>query len=122
MNTQILNNSQPLKTSLIAKICSSYFCRLRGLMFSKNIEKSQGLLLKMPKESIFMSGIHMVAVNFDLGAVWINTEKIVVDVQLAKKWVSVLTPVKPAKYVLEIHPDRVAEFSLGDKVQFEDDK
>jgi len=119
MNKIIINKTTALASELTTKVCSSYFCRLKGLMFSKPLIASKSLLLSMPTESIFMSGIHMVAVTYNIGAVWINSENKVVDIQLAKKWVSVLTPIKPAKYVLEIHPNRMVEFNLNDEIYFE---
>jgi len=34
----------------------------------------------------------------------------------ARPWVDFLMPQKAAQYVLEIHPDRLDEFALGDEV------
>lgn len=120
MYKKIVNRTKPLVSPLKAKLCSTFLCRLKGLMFSSPIDVNDSLLLSMPKESILNAGIHMVSVNYDIGAVWINNDLLVVDIQFAKRWVSVLTPKNPAKYVLEIHPTRMAEFQLGDIIQFDE--
>lgn len=66
------------------------------------------------------TGIHMLGMNFDLGIVWINAEGKVVDLRYAHKWLSFLVPKKPAKYVLEILPQRLEDFNIGDQIRFED--
>ena len=66
------------------------------------------------------SGIHMLGMKFDLGIVWINADGKVVDLRYARKWLSFLLPRKPAKYVLEILPQRLKEFKIGDQIRFED--
>jgi hypothetical protein len=42
----------------------------------------------------------------------------VVDKVLAKSWRPAYFSKQPARYVLEVHPDRWEEFQVGDMVQF----
>lgn len=120
MNEVNINNlSSQLTSPLKAKYCDTFLCRLRGLTFRSQIPSNWGLLLVQPKETKIDSGIHMVGVFFDLGVVWINKSGIVVDIKIAKKWVSLLLPNSPASFILEIVPERIEEFSIGDKVTFE---
>lgn len=116
---QISNQNRPLADKLEAGYCSSFICRLRGLTFRRNLDKDQGLLLVESTEGRLQTAIHMVFVFFPIGAVWINDRGEVVDARLAKPWVSFIIPAEPARYVLEIHPDRLAEFQIGDVVRFE---
>jgi len=62
----------------------------------------------------------MLAVFMDLAIVWINTDGDVVDSRLARRWRPIYVPQKPARYVLEMAPDRLADFKVGDKVKFEE--
>jgi uncharacterized membrane protein (UPF0127 family) len=62
----------------------------------------------------------MLAVFMDLAIVWINTDGDVVDSRLARRWRPIYVPQKPARYVLEMTPDRLVDFKVGDKVKFEE--
>jgi uncharacterized membrane protein (UPF0127 family) len=120
MNTiQLENLNQPLPTPLQALYCDSFLCRLRGLMFRSSLAPGQGLLLVEGRDSRLDTAIHMLFVFMDLGVIWINSEKIVVDSVLARAWRPAYAPRKPARYILEIHPDRLNEFKIGDKIEFQ---
>ena len=45
----------------------------------------------------------------------------VVDKVLAKSWKPAYFPKADAKYTLEIHPNRFADYEIGDKVEFTDE-
>ena len=100
--------------------CASYLCRLKGLSFSQPIDKEWGLLLENARESRIDTSIHMLGMRYDLGIVWIDANLTVVDTKLAKKWRSFLFPQTAAKYALEILPDRLPEFKIGDQITLED--
>jgi len=87
-------------------------------MFRKNISLDEGLLLVQNRDSRSESSIHMLAVCMDLGIIWIDSDLTIVDKVKAKSWRPAYFPKKPAKYTLEIHPDRMTEFNVGDKVSF----
>lgn len=72
------------------------------------------------RDSRLESSIHMLFVPFDLSVVWINADLQVVDKVLAKSWRPAYFSRQPAKYVLEIHPERWADFEVGDGVEFGD--
>jgi hypothetical protein len=112
-----LNNSalQPIK----AKYCASFLCRLRGLMFRRNLQTHEGLLLVEKRDSRVDASIHMLFMLTDLAVVWINANLTVVDVILARKWRPAYFPAQPARYTLELHPDRLADFRRGDQIQME---
>ncbi len=116
----VINHTRPLATPLSARYCSSFICKLRGLTFRKAMPIDYGLLLAEGTDSRLGSAIHMLGMWFDLVIVWINSVGEVVDVRLARPWTPFLLPVKAARYALEIHPDRINDFLIGEQVRFED--
>ena len=101
------------------KYCESFACRLKGLMFQKSLDYGSGLIMVQKVESRTNAAIHMFFVGMDLGILWLDNAKRVVDMKLAKSWQAMYTPQAPAKYILEIHPDRLPEFHIGDELTFE---
>jgi len=87
-------------------------------MFRREIPADWGLLLVQSTESIVNAAIHMVAVPFDLGVVWINSAGEVVDTAVAKAWVGIKSPTKPARFILEVRPEHLGKFNQGDKINF----
>ena len=60
----------------------------------------------------------MLFVSFNLTVVWINSEMKVVDKVLARPWRPAYFSRQPARYVLEVHPERWGDFEIGDRLQF----
>jgi uncharacterized membrane protein (UPF0127 family) len=60
----------------------------------------------------------MFFVSFDLAVIWIDSKMQVVDKVLAKSWRPAYFSKQPARYVLEVHPERWEEFQVGDTVEF----
>jgi len=60
----------------------------------------------------------MFFVPFDIAVFWINSGMVIVDKTLAKSWHPAYFPKMNAKYTLEIHPNRFADYEIGDKVAF----
>jgi len=116
---RIKNLTQPQHKPIEAVYCDRFFCRLRGLMFCPHLDSHQGLLLVEQVQSRLNAAIHMLFMRIDLAVVWINRDMTVVDVQYARRWQLSYTPIAPACYILETHPDRLADFHPGDKVIFE---
>lgn len=87
-------------------------------MLRSPISREEGLLLVGKRDSRLDSSIHMLFISFNLAIVWINSEMQVVDKILAQPWRPAYFSKKPARYALEVHPDRWADFEIGDRVQF----
>ena len=115
---QIQNQNRALEQLLSVGYCESFLCRLRGLTFRHRLAPDEGLLLVQRRESRLDAAIHMLAVFTDLAVIWINADYTVVDAVHAKAWHLAYLPKRPAKYVLEIHPKRITDFKIGDKVTF----
>ena len=85
-------------------------------MFTHSIDPEHGLLLVQSRDSRMDASIHMLFMAMDLGIVWINQNKEVVDVCLARRWKPAYIPRKAACYVLEMHPQRLQDFNIGDRI------
>jgi uncharacterized membrane protein (UPF0127 family) len=114
----IENQTHPLSTPVQAGYCSSFLCRLRGLTFRSRLASGTGLLLVQDRESKLDAAIHMMFVFTDLAIVWIDAAFQVVDVRLARAWGLAYIPSRPAQYVLELAPERLADFQVGDRLRF----
>ncbi len=116
----IQNINQPVRDLPRIQLCDSFICRLRGLMFRSHLDRDEGLLLTIGRDSRADSSIHMFFVPFPLAVFWINSDREVVDKVLAQPWRPAYFPAKPARYTLEVHPDRLGDYEAGQKVQFID--
>ncbi len=116
----VRNLSHPLQDPARIKRCESFLCRLRGLMFRSSLPISEGLLLGIDRDSRLDSSIHMFFVPFDLAVFWIKSELRVVDKIIAKSWRPAYFPARAARYTLEMHPERFGDYSIGDKLEFQD--
>jgi uncharacterized membrane protein (UPF0127 family) len=116
----IRNLNRPGQSPILARWCSSFLCRLRGLTFRRSLAEDEGLLLVQKRENRSDSAIHMLFVWIDLAVIWINSNHEIVDVQLARRWRPFYMPKAPAQYVLEISPARLSEFQAGDRLSFEE--
>ncbi len=114
----IENKSRRIDGTLQIKFCDTFLSQLRGLTFRSGLLREEGLLLVGKRDSRLDSSIHMLFVSFNLAIVWINAEMKVVDKVLARSWQPAYFSKKPARYVLEIHPERWGDFEIGDRVQF----
>lgn len=114
----IHNLSRTLSKPAHVGYCDSFLCKLRGLMFRPRLDPDDGLLLVEKRNSRLDTSIHMFFVPFDLAVFWINSDMTVVDKVIAKSWKPAYFPKADAKFTLEIHPDRWADYEIGDKVEF----
>lgn len=112
------NKNRGMTGLIRAKYCDTFLTQLRGLTLRPRLALNEGLVLVGTRDSRLDSSIHMLFVSFDLCVVWINSQMQVVDKVLAKSWRPAYFSKQPAKYVLEVHPDRWDEFQIGDTVQF----
>lgn len=116
----IENKNRRITVPLQIKYCDTFMTQLRGLTFRSHLAREEGLILVGKRDSRLDSSIHMLFVPFDLSVIWINSAMQVVDKGLAKSWRPAYFPKQPAKYALEIHPERWGDFEIGDRVEFKD--
>jgi uncharacterized membrane protein (UPF0127 family) len=116
----VRNLSRDSLQPIQARYCASFLCRLRGLTFRRSLGNQDALLLAHAGDSRLDSSIHMLGVLIDLAVVWIDSQDEVIDVRLARRWRPVYLPKRPARYVLEMHAERLNDFRVGDRVRFEE--
>jgi uncharacterized protein len=116
----IENLNRRIEEGLRVKYCDTFLTQLRGFTLRSDLARDDGLVLVGRRDSRVDSSIHMFFVSFDLAVIWINSNMQVVDKILARSWKPAYFSRQPAKYVLEVHPERWDEFQVGDKVQFKD--
>ena len=116
----IPNNRRTIPDLPRIQYCDTFLTQLRGFTFRARLTRDEGLLLVGKRDSRLDSSIHMLFVSFDLAVFWINSELQIVDKVLAKSWRPAYFSKQPARYVLEIHPERFGEYEIGDTVQFRD--
>jgi uncharacterized membrane protein (UPF0127 family) len=114
------NKSRNIRTLPRIKYCDTFLTQLRGFTLRPRLSRDEGLLLVGTRDSRLDSSIHMLFVSFDLAVFWINSDMQVVDKVLAKSWRPAYFSKNPAKYVLEIHPERWGDYEIGDTVHFND--
>ena len=117
---QIINQTRPDSKPILAKVCQSFFCQLRGLMFTKSLPDAYGLLLVQNSDSRLNSSIHMMFMQIDLAVIWINSNLRVVDTVLARRWKMAYLPKEPAKYVLETSVANMDYFKIGESLRFDE--
>lgn len=101
-----------------AKWCSSFWCKLRGLMFRRSLPASEGLIFVYGRESVVETSIHMLFMAFPIAAIWLDGEGRVVDKALAKPWRPAYAPRRPARYVIEAHPALLERVQIGERLTF----
>ena len=116
----IENKNRKIDNPPCIKYCDTFLTQLRGFTFRPVLNLDEGLVLVGKRDSRVDSSIHMLFVSFDLAVFWINSDRKVVDKIVAKSWKTAYFSKEPARYVLEIHPDRLGDFEIGDTVQFKD--
>ena len=116
----IENMNRGIDAPLRVKFCDTFLTQLRGLTFRSRLARDEGLLLAGTRDSRLESSIHMFFVSFDLSVLWINSDMLIVDKIIARSWRPAYFSKQPAKYVLELHPERWNDFQIGDRVQFKD--
>jgi len=114
------NKTRQIGSPARIKFCDTFLTQLRGFTFRSRLMPDEGLLLVGKRDSRVESSIHMLFVSFDLAVFWINSEMQVVDKLIAKTWWPAYFSKQPAKYVLELHPERWGDYEIGDAVQFKD--
>ncbi len=117
---KIRNLTQLEFPSLIVNYCDTFLCQLRGLTFRRSLADDEGLVLVRDRESRLDAAIHMLFMWIDITVVWLNDQKQVVDICLARRWRPIYMPQTPAKYVLELSPRWQPYFAIGDQIEFDE--
>jgi uncharacterized membrane protein (UPF0127 family) len=115
----VRNLTNPSIGVIRASWCRSFISRLRGFTFRSSLDKDEGLVLVEARDSRVDTAIHMFFVWTDLAVAWVNSNNEVVHTELAKAWRPFYASSKPARYVVEFHPERHGDFKVGDRIAFD---
>jgi uncharacterized membrane protein (UPF0127 family) len=99
--------------------CDSFLCKLRGLMFRRHLDPTEGILLVEPVATRSAASIHMLFMAFPIAAIWLGPDFTVVDMTLARPWRPIYIPARPARYTLEAHPDVLSRVAIGEALLFD---
>ena len=111
---QIKNITKKTLISKNAKICRNIYSKTIGLMFS--IEKSLIFIFENEKNV----PLHMFFVFYPIDVLFLDKNKIVVEIKESFKPFTFYTPKKRAKYIIEV-PNGIikkTKTELGDKINF----
>lgn len=100
------------------KCANSYFARLKGLMFKKNIDYIFLLNIKN-KNNRFFSSIHTFFMRFKINVVFLDEKKKVLEIAIIPPW-RIYFPKFPAKYILEGTCEIFKSYNIaiGDRLDF----
>ena len=112
---KLIKSSSPF-TVVNVKYCDTFWSKLIGLMLSRELKSDHGIILVEDNETRINTSIHMMFMNYDLTVLWLDKELVIVDKVLARKWIPFYFPKKPAQYVVELHPSKFSDYSIGDKI------
>lgn len=115
---KISNLSRPVEP-VTAYVADTFFPKLAGLMFRKTLSHLEGLLLSDKYESIINTSIHMLFMQFDICAIWLDQSFQIVDKKHARKWALAYFPRRAAKFVLELNISQINNFEVGDRLEFQ---
>lgn len=115
---KIINQNNKETAVINGRFCDDFLSRLRGFTFRKNLSSDEGLVLAEKRDSKLDTSIHMLFVWTDLAVFWVDSSMTVVDKVLARSWRPYYASKIPCRYVIEIHPSRLGDFQIGDKVDF----
>ena len=96
-----------------ARLCNSFFLRLKGLMFSRKLRDDECLILENA------SDIHMLFVFQSIDAVWLGKDKIMTDKkENIKPFSFLIRPKIKSYYVVELPLGKAKLFKSGNRVDF----
>lgn len=72
-----------------------------------------------PRTDRVDASIHMLFMEFDLAVIWLDDLHRVVDVKHCRRWNPVYIPIVAAKFVLETHLARLADYHIGDQLRIQ---
>jgi uncharacterized membrane protein (UPF0127 family) len=108
-----LTTGEAIATSV--EICDTFWKRGRGLMFRRTLADDDALLFTHHVESTSATTIHMFFVFFDIGVIWLDAQKRVVDAKLARPFRPYYAPRRPAQYFIECHPAKLSLVHIADQ-------
>lgn len=115
---QVWNETRGLCLLTQVQRCTSFGCRLRGLMFRRRLRPQEGMWLVGKRKSRLDTAIHMLFVFFPIAVVWLDAQGLVVDTALARPFRPLYVPRRAARDVLEAPLNILEHLQVGDQLSF----
>ena len=116
MKQGIYNRTTNKTIKIKIKCADTYYKRLKGLMFKKNID--YGLVFLMKAKYRFQSGIHTSFMKFNIDVYFLDKNLKIFDIKTLKPWES-YTPTKKAEYIIEFKQNALKDkLKKGDEIEF----
>ncbi len=96
-------------------LCDNILKKAKGAILKRKLNNAYIFPLKKP--CIMNAGIHMYFVFTSLAVIWLNEEKVVIDKVLARPF-NAYVPENPAKWVIELPPEKYEKINIGDYLDF----
>ena len=117
-NKTILIKEENNKKISNVKFAESFFSRLKGLMFKKNL--NYALVLKPSKvNNRLASAIHSCFMRIAIDVIFLNENKEVYEIEHLKPW-NFYSPKSGASYIIELKEGSIEKYkiNIGDKLDF----
>lgn len=113
-------NDQTTGKQLASRVvlCNTFWRKFKGLMFRRSLDPDTVYAFVYDKESIVETSIHMFFVFFPIAVLWLDANRCIVDIVLAKPFRPYYASRQAARYFIEGAPSLLNQVSLGDKLTF----
>lgn len=100
-------------------LCDTFFSRGRGLMLRQSISEEDVWSFVLPLAGRTEASIPHVFVFFAIAVVWLDEQRAVVDMALARPFRTYYAPRCAARYFIEGHPSLLEHISDGDVLEWQ---
>ena len=115
----LYNKTQRKKVIEKVRFANGFFGKFRGLMFERKKNFDYGLVFEFGSEKRIEASIHMMFVFFPIDAVYLDSQKKVVDVATVKPFSLNYTPKKKAGFLIELPAGTAKKICTGDNLAWE---
>jgi uncharacterized membrane protein (UPF0127 family) len=114
----LVNQTTGVSLARRVTTCDTFGRRLRGLMFRRQLSADEAYLFVFRNESVVEASVHTLFVFFSIALLWLDAERRVIDVRLAKPFRPYFAPRQAAQYLVEGTPGLLDLARVGDRVAF----
>ncbi|HXF70309.1 MAG TPA: DUF192 domain-containing protein [Thermoflexus sp.] len=113
MASQVLLYNREGQILARLRLCRSWWCRGRGLMFRRALKEDEGLFFVFPRSGRWENAIHMFFVFFPIAAIWLDEAGRIVHAVEARPF-RIYVPPRPARYLIEGPVALLAHARIGE--------
>ena len=114
----LLNQTAGKQLASKVILCDTFWRKFKGLMFRRSLNPDTVYVFVYNRENIVETSIHMFFVFFPIAVLWLDANRRIVDIVLAKPFRPYYAPRQAAQYFVEGTPSLLNQVSLGDELTF----